>query len=291
MDLRALFMGLAFAFMWSSAFTSARIIVQDAPPLASLSLRFMASGLIGIAIAKALGQHWKLTPGQWRAVFVFGLCQNALYLGLNFVAMQTIEASLASIIASTMPLMVAGAGWLFLNDKLPTQGIIGLVLGIAGVVLIMGARFDGTADAFGMAICVIGALGLTVATLAMRGASSGGNLLMIVGLQMIVGSLILGIVSVFTETLFLNPSIKLAAAFAYTTLIPGLVATFIWFSLVERIGAVRASTFHFLNPFFGVSIAALLLGEKLGIMDVVGVVIITVGILLVQLSKQKPTDS
>ncbi len=291
MDIRALLMGLAFAVMWSSAFTSARIIVQDASPLASLSLRFLVSGLIGIAIAKALGQHWKLTGTQWRAVFVFGLCQNALYLGLNFVAMQTIEASLASIIASTMPLLVAGAGWLFLKDRLPLQGIIGLILGIAGVVLIMGARFNGTADVFGMALCVIGAIGLSVATLAMRGASSGGNLLMIVGLQMLVGSAILGVVSAFTETLFLNPTVKLALAFSYTTLIPGLVATFIWFSLVERIGAVRASTFHFLNPFFGVAIAALLLGEQLGAMDIIGVLVITVGILLVQLSKQKPTDS
>ena len=291
MDFRALLMGLAFALMWSSAFTSARIIVQDAPPLASLSLRFFLSGIIGIAIAKALGQSWKLTGGQWRAVFVFGLCQNALYLGLNFVAMQTVEASLASIIASTMPLIVAGIGWLILKDRLPLQGVLGLLLGITGVVLIMGARFDGNADAWGMALCVIGALALSIATLAMRGASSGGNLLMVVGLQMLVGAAILGVVSAFTETLYVTISPRWIFAFAYTTLVPGLVATFIWFSLVERIGAVRASTFHFLNPFFGVAIAALLLGEALGGMDIVGVVIITIGILLVQLSKQKPTGS
>lgn len=291
MDIRALLMGLAFALMWSSAFTSARIIVQDAPPLASLSLRFFLSGVIGIAIAKALGQHWNLTRGQWRAVFVFGLCQNALYLGLNFVAMQTVEASLASIIASTMPLIVAGAGWLFLKDRLPMQGVIGLALGILGVVIIMGARFGGNADPLGMALCVLGAIALSIATLAMRGASSGGNLLMVVGLQMLVGSAILCVVSLATETLFVRPSLTLGLAFAYTTLVPGLIATFIWFRLVDRIGAVRASTFHFLNPFFGVAIAALLLGEALGRMDVIGVIVITVGILLVQLSKQKPTDS
>lgn len=291
MDIRAMLMGLAFALMWSSAFTSARIIVQDAPPLASLSLRFFLSGLIGVAIARALGQHWNLTRAQWRAVFVFGLCQNALYLGLNFVAMQTVEASLASIIASSMPLIVAGAGWLFLKDRLPTQGVIGLVLGVVGVVIIMGARFGGEASILGMALCVAGALALAVATLTMRGASSGGNLLMIVGLQMFVGAIILGVVSAASETLTYTPSLKLTLAFAYTTLVPGLLATFVWFSLVERIGAVRASTFHFLNPFFGVAIAALLLGEALGIMDVIGVTVITLGILLVQLSKQKPTGS
>ena len=227
MDIRALVMGLAFALMWSSAFTSARIIVQDAPPLASLSLRFFLSGLVGVLIAKAFGQSWNLTRGQWRAVFVFGLCQNALYLGLNFVAMQTVEASLASIIASSMPLLVAGIGWVLLKDRLPAQGVIGLLLGIIGVVIIMGARFSGDADLFGMALCVVGALALAIATLAMRGASSGGNLLMIVGLQMFVGAIILGVVSAFTETLYVNLSTKWVFAFAYTTLVPGLVATFI----------------------------------------------------------------
>ena len=50
LDLTAIGMGLAFAFIWSSAFTSARIIVADAAPLAALALRFFISGLIGIGI-------------------------------------------------------------------------------------------------------------------------------------------------------------------------------------------------------------------------------------------------
>jgi len=288
MDIRAVLMGLAFAFMWSSAFTSARIIVQDAPPIASLSLRFFVSGIIGVAIAKALGQHWNLTRIQWRSVLVFGLCQNALYLGLNFVAMQTVEASFASIVASTMPLIVAGAGWLFLKERLSPRGLFGLALGIIGVLVIMGARLGESVELTGVALCAAGALALSVATLVMRGASSGGNLMMIVGLQMLVGAIILGVVSALTETLFINPTPKLAVAFAYTTFVPGLLATLIWFSLVERIGAVRASTFHFLNPFFGVAIAAILLGETLGAMDALGVSIIAIGILLVQLSKHSP---
>ena len=107
MDIRAIAMGLTFALMWSSAFTSARIIVVDASPLFSLAVRFLISGLIGISIALAMGQTWRLTRGQWRATIIFGICQNALYLGLNFVAMQTVEAGLAAIIASSMPLLVA----------------------------------------------------------------------------------------------------------------------------------------------------------------------------------------
>ena len=289
MDFRAIGMGLAFAFMWSSAFTSARIIVMDAPPLASLALRFLVSGALGVLIAFAMGQTWRLTRAQWRATLVFGLCQNALYLGLNFVAMQTIEASLAAIIAATMPLLVAVLGWLFLKDRIRPLGVAGLIAGLIGVALIMGSRISGGVDLYGLVLCGIGALALSLATLSVRGASSGGNLMMIVGLQMFVGSAILAVVSVLFEPFHLNLTWKLGAAFAYPRLVPGVLATFVWFSLVNRIGAVRAATFHFLNPFFGVAIAALLLKESLGLMDIAGVAIIAAGILAVQLSKQVPS--
>ena len=288
MDIRAIVMGLAFAFMWSSAFTSARIIVAAAPPISSLAVRFVVSGLIGIAIAAALGQKIRLTRGQWISVVVFGISQNALYLGLNFVAMQWIEAGFASIIASTMPLIVAFLGWAVFRDKLTPLAFGGLVLGFAGVGLIMGTRISGGVDLTGLVLCVIGAFALAVATLTVRTASGGGNLLMIVGLQMLVGALVLAPFGIVLEEHSVAWSWPLVAAFAYTTLVPGLAATWVWFALVGRIGPVRASTYHFLNPFFGVSVAALLLGERLGALDVVGVAIVTLGILAVQISRQKP---
>ena len=95
-DIVAIVMGVAFGVMWASAFTSARVIVAHAPPLHALAIRFLISGLIGVGIARALGQSWSLTRRQWIATAVFGICQNGLYLGLNFVAMQTVEASLAA---------------------------------------------------------------------------------------------------------------------------------------------------------------------------------------------------
>ncbi len=288
MDFRAIAMGVAFAIMWASAFTSARIIVADAPPLTALAIRFLISGLLGIGIALWLGQSWRLTRAQWRATIVFGLCQNALYLGLNFVAMQTIEASLAAIIASTMPLLVALGGVLVFQERVRPLGAAGLVAGIVGVALIMGSRLSAGVDMFGLSLCVIGVLSLTVATMAMRSASSGGNLMMIVGLQMLIGSASLAVIALPTESWQVTWSTPLILAFIYTTLIPGLAATWVWFLLVERIGAVRAATFHFLTPFFGVAVAAVLLGEALGPLDALGVLVIMAGILAVQLSKQGP---
>lgn len=287
MDFRAILMGLAFALMWSSAFTSARIIVQDAPPLTALAFRFLFSGLLGVAIARAMGQSWHLSRDQWRSTLIFGLCQNALYLGLNFVAMQWVEASVASIIASTMPLMVAFFGWVLLRQKLRPMAVVGLLAGVVGVALIMGARIDGGVDPRGLALCFAAALALTVATLTVRGASSGGNVLMIVGLQLLVGAAMVGFAALLFEPWAVNWSAKLVVAFVYTTLVPGLLATWVWFRLVGRIGAVRAASFHFLNPFFGVAIAAVLLNERLGILDLIGVAIIAVSILLVQMSKRE----
>ena len=106
MDLRAILIGTVFAAMWSSAFATARVIVAHAPPLAALSARFLISGLIAVVIARALGQSWRLTGPQVRAVILFGLCQNALYLGLNFIAVQWVEASVAVIRADSS--MVSG---------------------------------------------------------------------------------------------------------------------------------------------------------------------------------------
>ena len=289
MDFKAILMGLAFAAMWSSAFTSARIIVEFAPPLTALALRFLVSGVVGVSLAWTLGQSFRLSRRQWVGVLIFGVCQNALYLGLNFVAMQTIEASLAAIVASTMPLLVALVGWLILGQQIRPLGIAGLVAGVIGVALIMGARLQGGVDMFGIALCAIAVVSLTIATLAVMGASSGGNVLMIVGLQMLVGSAILWGPALALETFDVTWNWQLIVAFIYTTLIPGLVATWVWFLLVGRIGAVKASTFHFLNPFLGVAAAAVLLGERLGPMDVIGVVIIAGGILAVQLSKQPTT--
>lgn len=287
MDLRALLLGLAFAFMWSSAFSSARVIVAHAPPIGALAVRFVLSAIMALALAALLKQSFRLNRAQWRATIIFGLCQNAIYLGLNFFAMQTIEASLASIIASTMPLMVAVAGVLVLREKLAPLAVAGLVGGFAGVALIMGGRIGAAFDPLGVALCFVAAAALTVATLAVRTASSGGNLFVVVGYQMLIGAVILAVISAATEVPTVSLTLPFGLAFSYSAIFPGLMATWVWFVLVNRIGAIKAATFHFLNPVFGVVVAWALLGEALRLTDVIGVAIIAAGILVVQTARIK----
>ena len=128
-------------------------------------------------------------------------------------------------------------------------------------------------------------LALAIATLTLRNASASGNLWIVVGLQMLVGTLALLPVSLALETWSVRWSWSFVLAFAYSALISGVVATMIWFVLVRRIGATRAASFHFLNPFLGVATAALVLGERVTLRDVVGVAIIMAGILMVQLAR------
>jgi drug/metabolite transporter (DMT)-like permease len=285
LDWPALGLGLAFALIWSSAFTSSRIVVESWPPFLVLTVRFLCSGALALGIGFALGQRIRLARAEWSAVVAFGICQNALYLGLFHFAMQTVPAGLAAIIASALPLCVAALGRVFLGQRLAPVAVAGLLAGFAGVLVIMTGRLGHGLDWAGIAACVVGVLALAVATLTLRNAAAGGNLFIVVGLQMLVGAAALFPASLVFETWQVAVSARFLAAFAYSAVVSGVVATMIWFVLVQRIGATRAATFHFLNPFFGVAIAAAVLGERVTARDMAGVAIIMAGILAVQLAR------
>ncbi|RMF41106.1 MAG: DMT family transporter, partial [Alphaproteobacteria bacterium] len=278
MDLRAIIAGVGFALMWSSAFTSARIVVAYAPPFAALSVRFLISGALAMGLAWAMGQRIRLTRRDWIAVILFGLFQNGLYLGLNFFAMQWVEASVAVIVASMLPLAVALGCRIFLGERLRPLAIAGLVIGCGGVVLVMAGRVSaGGVDLAGLALLVLALLALAAATLLLADRLPRGNALMVIGLQMLVGSASLLPVALVLEEWVVDLNWRLVAAFTYTTLFPGILATMVWFWLVRHVGATRAATYHFLNPFLGVAVAALILSESVGPRDLIGVTIVALG--------------
>jgi drug/metabolite transporter (DMT)-like permease len=55
--------------------------------------------------------------------------------------------------------------------------------------------------------------------------------------------------------------------------------------LVSKVGAIKGATYHFLNPFFGVLIAYIILRENIGLSDYIGVIVVSVGIIIVQISR------
>ena len=129
MNLKSLLMGLTFILFWSSAFTSAKILVSNSPPLLVLGIRFLLTGAIGILINNIFFDKIKLNNSDWKFILSFGICQNTLYLGLNFLAMDQIDAYLAVIVASLLPIFVAIISFLLKRDKIYFLSIIGILIG------------------------------------------------------------------------------------------------------------------------------------------------------------------
>ena len=229
-----------------------------------------------------------MSKQEWVGVLIFGFCQNVLNLGLNFVALQWIDASIAAIIASMLPLVVAAISWIFLVEKPRIIGVLGLVAGMSGVLVIMIDRTGDQTKLLGVLLCSVALLALAGATLLLGNFfRSNKNILMIVGLQMFVGFILLLPLTIIFEKFQINWSMIFIISFVYQILMPGVLGTLIWFLLVKRIGATKSAAFHFLNPFFGVVIAAAILNEQISLKDGIAVLIIMSGILAVQMSHRK----
>ncbi len=286
MQIKHLLLGVVFAIIWSSAFPSAKVVVQYAPPFFILFLRFFFSGLLAVAIAKALSQNISFNKKDWLSIVAFGVLQNSIYLGLIFLAATKIEANILVIIASILPLTVALFSWLFFNSKISILGIAGLLLGFSGVLVIMYQRAQSGSELIGIFLCFIALLATTIATLILSKINiKKENVLMIVGLQMIIGCITLLPFSYFFEDWIIKWHVNFVLTFTYLSLFPGIIAPLIWFYLQKEIGTVRFSSFHFLNPIFGVFLSFLLLSEKLSFFDFIGIAVVTIGLYLIQIAK------
>ncbi len=286
MEFKHILLGVGFAFIWASAFPSAKIAVQFSPPFFFLFLRFTLAGLFSIMLGTYLGQSLQLDRTSFIWITVFGFIQNGLYLGLIFLALTKIDSNISVVIASILPLTVAFFSWVFFKSKLNLLGLSGLFVGLIGVLLIMLQRIDNEYEMLGITLCIMGLLATTFATLIITKINiNKNNILIIVGIQMLAGSLFLLPLSYFFEVWSISFNITFLLTFLYIAAFPGIIGPVIWFYLQKEIGAVKYSSFHFLVPIFGITISYLLLGETLTFSDVIGVIIIILGLYLVNSNK------
>ena len=288
MNLKSLVMGLTFILFWSSAFTSAKILVSNSPPLLILGIRFLLTGTIGILINNIFFGKVKLNNSDWKFICLFGFCQNTLYLGLNFLAMNKIDAYLAVIVASLLPIFVAIISFSLKKDKIHFLSVIGIIVGFFGSSIILAPKITVNFNLYGLSLCLIAVIALAIATLIIKdGFSKKEQLLPFVSIQMIVGGLPLLLLSFLFEEWTINFSNSFIIAFIYTCFFPGLIATMIWFNLVKRIGVIMASSFHFLTPPTGVIIAYIVLNERININDIIGIIFITIALTTIHKAKKK----
>ena len=277
-----LYIGL-FCLLWSFAFVAGKIGVTDCPPLILLTGRFLLAGILILGISAVRGEGWQLT---WRDAAVFailGLANNALYLGLGYTGLKSVSAGLGGLIVSANPVFTAALAALFLGEALTWRKVAGLLLGIAGVALIVWHRMSVGSDSLHGILFTLASLASIVAgtilfkLLAPRGSLWIGN-----GIQNIAGGLaLLPFALTLADINDIVPSMRLFGAFAFLVLGGSILAYLLWFHLLKVCGATAASSYHLLMPPLGMLFAFLVLGEHVEFRDLVGIVPVALGIYLV----------
>lgn len=277
-----LYIGL-FCLLWSFAFVAGKIGVTDCPPLILLTGRFLLAGILILGISAVRGEGWQLT---WRDAAVFailGLANNALYLGLGYTGLKSVSAGLGGLIVSANPVFTAALAALFLGEALTWRKVAGLLLGIAGVALIVWHRMSVGSDSLHGILFTLASLASIVAgtilfkLLAPRGSLWIGN-----GIQNIAGGLaLLPFALTLADINDIVPSMRLFGAFAFLVLGGSILAYLLWFHLLKVCGATAASSYHFLMPPLGMLFAFLVLGEHVEFRDLLGIIPVALGIYLV----------
>jgi drug/metabolite transporter (DMT)-like permease len=272
-----------FVFLWGSAFIPSKIGVLASSPLWFLVVRFAASGLLVLAIARSLGSPWPRGRQAWTLIVLLGVLTNALYLGATYEALRHLAAGIGSVVTSTNPLILALLAPAFLSEPLTKKKALGLLLGFAGVVWIMLARTGtGTAEPRDVLLCLVGVLGSVASTIIFKKFLVRLDVRMTTALQLLAASLaVLPFAIVSEGAPHVMWGVPIVASFVYLVLVMSVGASLLWFWLLEQGEASRVTAYYFLSPVFGLLLASFF-GEPLSVRDLGGLAAIAVGIAIVQ---------
>ena len=272
-----------FCVLWSSAFAAGKIAIGTCPPLTFLAIRFVLAGVLMLGLAAASGRLRLPSLRDVAVLALLGLLNNALYLGLNWSGMKTVSSAFSAIIVSANPLLTAIAAALVLGERLTAVRIAGLLLGMAGVALVMRARLAGGVEAgAGTLLIVLGVLSLVAGTVLFKRLAPRTDLWTGNALQCLFAGLFLAPAALMLED---SASIMAGPAFfgtlAYMVVAVSLGAYWLWFYLLTVSSATVASSLHFLMPPLGLLFGWMVLGEPVALADLAGIVPIAIGIRLV----------
>jgi len=261
---------LLLSAIWGASFLFMRMI---APTLGALPTAFfrVLLGAIGLAIIlAALHQRWSF-KGKFRSTLMLGVINSGIPFLMYSIAARILPAGYSAILNATTPLMGVILGALFFSEKLTRNRVAGVLLGFAGVALLVDT---GPVTAthhvlLGAGACLIatacyGAAGF----LTKRWISERGGLdskLVAFGSQ--IGAT-LCLFPFFAYSATANPPAswggnELWAAIGALGLICTALAYILYFRLIADIGPIKSLTVTFLIPPFGVLWGFLFLNEPL----------------------------
>ncbi|MCA9756265.1 MAG: DMT family transporter [Candidatus Eisenbacteria bacterium] len=252
---------LLLSAIWGASFLFIRVAVTEVGPFPLMAARVLIASVAIHAVVRARGLHAPIRPYA-RRLLLLGLVHAAAPYALIAAAEVKLEASTACVLISVQPLWTAGLAVALGKERAHWTLPFGLLLGIAGVAVLVGWRPDATAPASAWSV---------VAMLLAAGLYAGGSLyakyrmadvpvLPLTLGQQLAAACWLAIPAAATFPTAL-PTPRALVAVVALALVCTALAYALFFRLIERIGAVRTSTVTYAIPAFGVGFGALFLGE------------------------------
>jgi len=281
MQARDWFLLATLSVLWGGSFFFVAVALSGFGPFTVVLGRVGLAALALIAFLRLRGSRLPSTWRDWRALIVMGLLNNVIPFTLIAYAQLRIESGLASIFNATTPLFtVVLAHFLTCDEKMDPLKLLGIGLGLAGVVVLMGPgalwAFDprntaqlaslGAAVSYAMA----GIYGKRLSHLPNATAAAG---------MLVAATLILFPIAVFMEgPVDIATSRAALAAVAGLALLSTSLAYVIYFRLLATVGATNLLLVTFLIPLSAILLGAVFLGERLDPNAFAGLALIFAGL-------------
>lgn len=285
-------------FLWAICFPLITLGLESAPHVAFATLRALIAGGSVVGLGVMLGRPWPAGRSSWLLLAVAGLGATTFgFLGM-FHASEFLTPGVATVIASTQPMLAAVLAYFVLKERLGTLGIAGLGLGFIGVVVLAVAGSaapgqDGGGDyLIGIGYLVLSAVGLSISNVVFKRLAGVVDPVMATGVQLLMGAIPLGVLSLIVEspihitwsTTFMISLVGLA--------LPGTaLAYWLWLTALEATSLNHANAFSFLVPTFGISLGVAFYNEELTVMTVLGMAVAVGGITAVHRDRASRSQS
>lgn len=288
---------LALAFtaiylIWGSTYYAILVAIETMPPFLMTGARFFVAGAILVAW-KARSAQGPVTGAHWRSAARVGGLMMAGGTGLVALAEQWVPSGVAALLIVTVPMWMVWVDWLAYAGPRPTGRIVlGLVLGIAGVAMLIGPGeiLAAPVPPLGAAIIVFAALMWSIGSLESRHAAApAGSPLLTVGMRMLAAGAILMVVGTLTGEW---ARVDLAAvsarswlAFGYLIVFGSIIAFSAYYWLLRVAAPSAVATYAFVNPVVAIGLGWALAGEPIGWNTVVAAALIIGAVAMITLRR------
>ena len=277
-----------FVLLWSTGFVGAKYGLPYAEPFTFLGVRLVIAAVLLGAVAVALRSAGMPARRQYGHAAVVGVFLHAGYLGGVFYAISRgVPAGVSAVVVSLQPVLTAVLATRVLSERLVPRQWLGLVLGVAGVALVVGpgiAASAGAADALpvaGLVACLVSLLSGTIATLYQKKHGDGIPLVWGTAVQYAAASALLLAIAATTEEQRIEWTGEFVAALVWLVLVLSLGAVLLLLLLLRRGSAAGVSSLLYLVPPAVAVEAYLLFGERLSPPSLAGVAVTAAGVALV----------